>query len=112
MIEHNYVYQAKVVRVVDGDTIHAEVSLGFDHYQMMILRLFGINAPEKREQAGMASKLALAVQLPPTTPILIVSVKDRQEKFGRYLATVYTLDGLNVNDWLVGSGYAALRDYR
>ena len=41
-------YNAKVIRVVDGDTIDAMVDLGFSTFKKVRIRMHGINAPESR----------------------------------------------------------------
>ena len=57
-----YKYNAKLDRVVDGDTVDALVDLGFDTWKKVRIRMHGINAPESRtrdleEKArGLASK--------------------------------------------------------
>ncbi len=43
-----YEYEIKVLRVVDGDTIDAQVDLGFKVHHNIRIRLYGINAPEAR----------------------------------------------------------------
>ena len=43
-----YNYNAKCIKVVDGDTIDAEIDLGFDIKVTKRIRLAGINAPESR----------------------------------------------------------------
>ena len=43
-----YEYKAKLVRVVDGDTIDCEIDLGFDITVRQRVRFAGINAPESR----------------------------------------------------------------
>ena len=57
-----YTYKIKLDRVVDGDTIDAEIDLGFDIKVKKRVRFMGINAPESRtkdleEKAkGLAAK--------------------------------------------------------
>ena len=43
-----YKYNAKVTRVVDGDTVDALVDLGFDTWKKVRIRMVGLNAPESR----------------------------------------------------------------
>ena len=56
-------YNAKVIRVVDGDTVDALVDLGFSTFKKVRIRMMGINAPESRtrdleEKAkGLAAKI-------------------------------------------------------
>ena len=48
MITPNYTFNAKLIRVVDGDTVWAHVDLGFDIWKKVNVRLHGIDAPETR----------------------------------------------------------------
>ena len=43
-----YNYNATCVRVIDGDTIDADIDLGFSVKIKKRIRLAGINAPESR----------------------------------------------------------------
>ena len=57
-----YIYKAKCIKVVDGDTVDAQVDLGFDIHKIIRIRLVGINAPESRTRdleekvRGLAAK--------------------------------------------------------
>ena len=57
-----YNYNAKCIRVVDGDTIDAEIDLGFDIKVTKRIRLGGINAPESRTRNKVEKKLGLAAK--------------------------------------------------
>lgn len=102
-----YEYRALILRVVDGDTVHADVDLGFDAHQRMTLRLAGINAPEMGTPEGVAAKQWLADALlgAHAGPLTIRTVKDRREKYGRYLATLY-VNGVDLNEAMVAAGHA------
>jgi len=60
-----YTYEAKVVRVVDGDTIDALIDLGFNVHKKIRIRMVGINTPESRtrdleeKKRGLAAKARL-----------------------------------------------------
>ena len=43
-----YKYKAKLIKVVDGDTIDALIDCGFSTFKKERVRLRGINAPESR----------------------------------------------------------------
>jgi len=43
-----YKYNAKLIRVIDGDTIDALIDLGFNVWVKKRIRLYGINTPESR----------------------------------------------------------------
>lgn len=105
-----YEYQATPLNVVDGDTVDLRVDLGFGVYRVDRFRLLGINTPElhakdpaERKRANDArEKLALLLG---TGPVVIQTVKDKQEKYGRYLARILA-NGMDVNAELVHLGLA------
>lgn len=111
-----YTYMATVKRVIDGDTISAVISIGFDITVKQRLRLIGINAPETRGQGkkkGLASKEFL-VDLIEGEQIMIRTQKDKKGSFGRYLATLYLIADngmININDLLVEKGHAVYKNY-
>ena len=43
-------YNAKLIRIIDGDTIDAEIDVGFDVFVRKRIRLWGINTPETRSR--------------------------------------------------------------
>ena len=99
-----YTYEARVVRVIDGDTIVFDISLGFDTWiHDKSIRLVGVFAPETRsgtqgEKAlGAKVKEFVANLLAPGTVVRITTEKDKTDKYGRYLGTVWS-KGVNVND--------------
>lgn len=103
-----YNYKAKIIDVYDGDTVTAMVDLGFLHFQEMKLRLYGIDTPElrgeEREQGIIVRDILREMVL--GKEVTIRSYKDRQGKYGRYLANIILEDGLEVNQWLVDNGHA------
>lgn len=102
-----YQYKAKIIDVYDGDTVTAMVDLGFYHYQQMKFRLYGINTPElrgeEREKGLIVRDIVRSMIL--DKEVTINSFKDKQEKYGRYLANII-IDGLDLNLWLVENGHA------
>lgn len=101
-----YEYSATLIRIVDGDTLDVRVDCGFRLYHDMRLRLAGINAPELKAANGdgVDSRKWLSERVP-DSPFIIQTVKDRQEKYGRYLATII-VDGVNLNQQMVAEGKA------
>jgi micrococcal nuclease len=101
-----YEYRGTVLSVVDGDTIHADIDLGCDIHTRLTLRLAGINAPEKATLEGKAASVWLDAHLPgEPNALLIRTVKDRREKYGRYLAELF-VRGVSINEAMVLAGYA------
>ena len=57
-----YLYKINVTRVVDGDTVDAEIDLGFDIVLSKRIRLHGIDAPETRTRDKEEKKKGLAAK--------------------------------------------------
>ncbi len=105
-----YEYNAKVLKIVDGDTLDVSVDLGFSMKFEMRIRMYGINAPETRTKdlaektCGLKTKNRLA-ELLENKDVVIKTIKDEKEKYGRYLATIL-LAGIDINEQLVSEGLA------
>lgn len=111
-MDFEYYYKAKIVDVYDGDTVTAEIDLGFNVKFKEKLRLFGINAPELRgeeREKGLVSRDYLRGLILDKT-VTIKTIKDKKGKYGRYLATII-VDGLNINSEMVFEGYAINKKY-
>ena len=52
-----YEYKAKIIKVVDGDTVDVEIRLGFKISLQERLRLFGIDTPEIRTRDKEEKKM-------------------------------------------------------
>jgi len=113
-----YNYKISPLKVVDGDTIDAEIDLGFDIKVKKRIRFMGINAPESRtrdleEKAkGLAAKDRVKALLDGCKNIQLHS--HGIGKFGRCLGEIYldTVDGqekitlVNLNELLIKEGHA------
>ena len=103
-----YTYKTKLDRVVDGDTVDANIDLGFDISVHKRIRLAGIDSPESRtrdleeKQRGLASKERLTNLLKDGEFTL---ESKEVGKYGRVLG-VLLIDDLNINKTLVEEGYA------
>lgn len=103
-----YEYQARVKKIVDADTLDLSIDLGLGVWIDQRVRLWGINAPERYTDAGKAAIEWLTEVLSGCDLITIRTLKDRQEKYGRYLALIFVPgDQTSVNDTLVKQGHAA-----
>lgn len=91
-----YHYKAKVVRVVDGDTIKVDIDLGFGLHNKgtkgkgATLRFNNYNAPESRGEEKELGKVATKYlkTLLPVGSELIIHTLD-VDSFGRWLADIY-----------------------
>lgn len=112
-----YQYKAVITDVYDGDSVTADVDLGFYVWvREEKFRLLGIDAPEVRgenKEAGFKARDALAARvLGKELMICTVNDKagnDKREKYGRYLVKIYIGDEL-INDWMVAEGHAVPYD--
>jgi micrococcal nuclease len=102
-----YEYRATITRVIDGDTVICDIDLGlrvFLHDQR--LRLLNVDAPELSTIAGKQAYWWLRARIEGQT-VMIRTVKDKMEKYGRWLATIWMPDGINtVNQLIVDEGHA------
>ncbi len=95
-----YERHATVTRVIDGDTLYLAVDLGCDTTLAMTVRLIGLNAPEMNTDAGKAAKAFVEgwvdtyhrSSLLIGTRLALRTIKDRREKYGRYLADLVPVD--------------------
>lgn len=72
---------------MDGDTADFEVDLGFRVSMTMRCRLLGIDTPE-RGQPGYEQSRGALFEMCAGYPLILSTHKDKQEKFGRYLAQI------------------------
>lgn len=104
--------------IYDADTLTLSIDLGLGVSKTETVRLYGIDAPEIRGSSrtmGLEARDALRL-LVGDSRLRTTTIKDKKDKYGRYLAVLWTLDGknepaININDWLVQNGYAVLRNY-
>jgi micrococcal nuclease len=110
-----YVYRIRSVhKVVDGDTIDADIDLGFNISLTKRIRLAGIDTPESRtkdayeKNLGLESKDWIKNRLEFAKDILIKTEKpDSTEKYGRIIGHLY-INGeeTSINNQMIAEGYA------
>jgi micrococcal nuclease len=93
-----YQYNAIIRKVVDGDTIEIDIDLGLSiwvHNEK--IRLYGIDTPEvygvkkgsaEWERGNQASEF-VKQHLKEKDEVIIDTIKDKKEKYGRYLALIF-----------------------
>jgi micrococcal nuclease len=103
-----YRYKAKVTRVIDGDTIVANVDLGFYiHLHELDFRLVGINTPEmygSEREEGLKVKEYLRLLIE-GNDVEIETYK--ADSFGRWLCNVW-YEGIHINQHLIEIGMAEI----
>lgn len=126
-----YQYTAIIRKVIDGDTIEIDIDLGLSTWiHREKIRLYGINTPEvygvvkgspEWKRGNLASEF-VKMNLKENDEVIIQTVKDKKEKYGRYLALIFirieqpVIEGLTnirkiddyycLNDILLGRGLA------
>jgi endonuclease YncB( thermonuclease family) len=102
-----YEYLATVLRVVDGDTVHFDCDLGVDVHIQLGCRVAHINAPEMSTAEGKAAKAWAAEWLAEYGPAFVVrTIKDHQEKYGRYLVEIANDAGDDFGAAMIAAGQA------
>jgi micrococcal nuclease len=89
--------------------VHLDVDLGFDVRRRDSFRLYGIDAPELSQPGGLEAKTWLVEQIPADGMVEVRTHKDRREKYGRYLATLWIGDR-NLSEEMILQGYAVRRE--
>jgi len=91
-----YVYDAVVIRVVDGDTLVLDIDLGLRVWSRgQHVRLLGIDMPERATTLGILAKSQLS-DLVYARNVLVRTRKDDGDKYGRLLGTIWVGE-TNVN---------------
>jgi micrococcal nuclease len=108
-----YEYTGKVTRVVDGDTLHVDIDLGCDTHLNMTIRLDGIDAPEMSTSEGHLARDYVVAWLEQFgNQVVVRTVKDKKEKYGRYLAWIWPPNIMDrpgdnsLQDDMLARGYA------
>jgi micrococcal nuclease len=107
-----YTYNAKLDRVVDGDTVDALVDLGFDTWKKVRIRMVGMDAWESRtrdleeKKKGLAAKARLIEILEGNDGDFIL-VSHGVGKYGRCLGEIFVNPGDDsINNLLITEGHA------
>ena len=106
-----YEYNAKLIRVIDGDTVDAMIDLGFDVWIKKRIRLYGIDAPETRtknleeKSHGFVAKARLQELLDAASGNFIL-VSQGVGKYGRCLGVLLIGEygEIHVNNLLLSEG--------
>ena len=113
-----YIYRAKLVRVVDGDTVDALIDVGFDIWVKKRIRYRGVDTWESRTRNLEEKKKGLAAKA--RNKELLESVSSKSGyfriksygtgKYGRVLADLFIQDKegttININKQLIKEGHA------
>lgn len=99
-------YNAHVIKVYDGDTVTADIDLGFCvMLKAQKLRLVGIDAPEirgKQRPEGIIARDRLR-DLILDKDVVIKTYRDKRGKYGRWLADIQ-VGNVSVCETLLSEG--------
>lgn len=101
-----YEYRCTIMRVLDGDTVEADIDLGFRIRCRQTIRLVAMNAPEIRTEYGPAAKRRLEELVLGKAVVRVQTTIHREfEKYGRVLGRLVA-DGVDVNAAMLAEGLA------
>ncbi len=101
-----YQYEARIEKIIDGDTIEFTLDLGFHVYFREQMRLADYAAPEIKgleRELGIVAKQKLEELLPLNKVFRINSKKT--DKYGRWLADVEWTENQSLSRFLINQGY-------
>ena len=101
LIHPAHAVPARIVSVIDGDTIDVELAAGGDRIR---IRLFGIDAPERKQPGGEAARVFMFAFLFQT--VAIEPQGKRPDRYGRTVTTVYLPGGESLQALLLEAGLA------
>jgi micrococcal nuclease len=113
-LDQKYLYDAELIRVIDGDTVDAWIDLGFNITIRRRIRLWGINAPETRtldleeKKEGKIAKARLIEILDLNRGQFMVRSQG-VDKYGRCLGEIY-IQEVNINKQLLAEGIVDVYD--
>lgn len=101
-VDRLYTFQGRVQRIIDGDTLVAMIDQGFGVWTSQKLRLKGLDAPEADTQAGRKAKAWVEEELA-KVPFVVIRTT-RSDKYDRYLADIFYLEGEDDAQRVAGEG--------
>lgn len=111
-----YHYKAAVLKVIDGDTIDVGIDLGFGITRQERVRLAGVdtaemNSKELAERVKAEEARLTVVHWINANPTVYLRTVKPREKYGRYLAEVFSLSGESLGQMLLDKGLAVPLSY-
>ena len=108
-----WTYRAKVIRVIDGDTVDVDIDLGFGIWQKNErVRIMGIDTPESRTSDiqekffGQRAKAFLEKWVTAGDVTLRTKTYDAKGKFGRILGELWYAGKHNINQKMIDEHHA------
>ena len=92
-----FTYSAKIINIVDADTLELMIDLGFDVWKDQRIRLRGINAPEAKTEAGDKATAYVKRRLAGCLPAskkgdrVVVKTSRQIDMYGRFIGDIFYL---------------------
>lgn len=107
-LKDNYTRRAKLIRVIDGDTVDLLIDLGWSTSIKERVRLLGLDTPEIRgpeRESGLEFKEFVEDWFNyhgayDSGEVILESVEYERDKYGRTLGEIYSLGGESLNERL------------
>ena len=110
------VYDLKIMRVIDGDTVEFEAPFLVDPLpKKLSIRVWGVDTPEKSFRAKCEKEAAMGAEATKFTKDLVANAKTTQisiyewDKYGGRVLGDVIIDGNSLTKMLLDKGYA--REY-
>jgi micrococcal nuclease len=113
-----YQYRASLVRVVDADTLVLDIDQGLETTRRITVRLALVDAVERSHEASPSAINFVREWMIDNEDekgyIRISTIKDKREKYGRYLVLLHGKDpaSLDLNHVLVTKQFATYTNWR
>lgn len=103
-----YEYTATLIRVIDADTYHMDIDLGFYVAYKAKVRLRGADAPERFTVGGIAATEYVKNWFNLYGPVFRLNTHktDLTDKYGRWVADVTASNGHLLAEDLIAMGHA------
>jgi len=113
-----YQYKARVIRIVDGDTMDVDIDLGFDIHTHTRVRVLDLDTPETwrpismdEREHGMQAK-AEARRLLFGKELTVETSKGKGKgKYGRWLVKIILPNGWDYAEYMNLNGFAKRKSY-
>ena len=96
-----YEYPCRMIRVVNGNTVEADIDLGFEISIRMSIKLYGVSTSEEAKEALIRLL---------TKNFICCTIYNKRGKMGRVLGYVYVEDDtgelININDIMIAQGHS------
>jgi len=105
-------YKCRLMKIVDGNTVEADIELEFDIWTKQKIRLYGVDATNSQTGGAEAvqKEIALLKQCVPREFLLQI-MHNKRPRAGRAFGVLHKLDQdgnrININDELIENGAQA-----